>query len=90
MASTEDDYDAIPDEFYGIDLECIPSLSRIARSDDTVRYLPPRPASSNSSSQYSGDEFDASFLAEVDALENRLNEEEIGGLQIGCKVQTQS
>jgi hypothetical protein len=90
MASTEDDYDAIPDEFYGIDLECIPALSQIATSNDTVQYLPPRPASSTSSSQYSGDEFDASFLAEVDALEDQLNEAESTGLQIDCNVQTQS
>lgn len=62
---SEDEFDNISDGFAGIDWNAVPSLCGTSTA-------PAGPSSPNSSTRYSvDDEFDDSFLAEVDAIEER-------------------
>jgi len=76
MATSDDDFDALPNDFDGLDFDSIPALSHIgdgsASNLQRGQFLA-RPASSNASSQYSRDEFDASFLAELNDIEDQLH-----------------
>lgn len=73
--SSDDEFDAIPDEFEGLDFDGIPDLAT-ARATISSRIesptILPRPDSANSSSHYSCDDIDESVLVELDAIENRL------------------
>jgi hypothetical protein len=61
--SSEDEFDAIPDDFEGLDFDSIPDLAIT------------RPASAGSSSHYSyDDDIDESVLVELDAIEGRLSQ----------------
>ncbi|KAF8272924.1 hypothetical protein EI94DRAFT_1717035, partial [Lactarius quietus] len=73
MASTasDDEFDQLPDPFAGVDWNKVPGLSAIIPSQPSAE--PRHSASSNSpTSQYSYDEVDAAFLAEIDLVERRL------------------
>ncbi|KAI0935977.1 hypothetical protein AcV5_004242 [Taiwanofungus camphoratus] len=72
------DLDAIPDLAAGGSSATAPETGSTAaqahnHEDDQVQMLPSRPTSSHSSTQYSFDNVDASFMREVDALEARLS-----------------
>lgn len=72
------DLDAIPDLAAGGSSATAPETGSTAaqahnHEDDQVQMLPSRPTSSHSSTQYSFDDVDASFMREVDALEARLS-----------------
>lgn len=82
--SSDDEFDNLTDEFEGVDWSTVPDLTGPAQSssfaeiptqsqDSAIIKSPVRPSSSHSSSYYSGDEdlLDASFLAEVDFLEEQ-------------------
>ena len=81
--SGEDEFDAIPDEFEGLDFDSIPNLSIDIRPAD-----PAQPSSPNSSSHYScDDDIDEHFLVEMDAIEDRITQgirESVDGLFRKC------
>ena len=76
--SSEDEFDAIPDDFEGLDFDAIPDLAITGPADLTshsILAIPPRPASAASSSHYSyDDDIDESVLIELDAIEGRLSQ----------------
>jgi hypothetical protein len=73
MAS-EDEFDNIPDNLEGIDLDAIPSLSRRQTEEDNA---PVRVSTPASSSHYSCDEdIDDLYLATFDTLNAQLNQSE--------------
>ncbi|KAH9044696.1 hypothetical protein EDB85DRAFT_1910738 [Lactarius pseudohatsudake] len=77
MASTtsDDEFDQLPDPFAGIDWNKVPGLSAVTPSQHNAepRHSTPSHSQTNvSSDQYSYDEVDAAFLAEVDQVERRL------------------
>jgi hypothetical protein len=76
--SSEDEFDAIPDDFEGFDFDAIPDLAITGPAEITsnsISAIPPRPASAGSSSHYSyDDDIDESVLVELDAIEGRLNQ----------------
>lgn len=83
-----DEFDAIPDEFEGLNFDAVPALA-IPDTNSTTTNNPgpslPRPASAASSTQYScDDDIDESYLVAIDALENRLGESPNGVLLISC------
>ncbi|KAH8997502.1 hypothetical protein EDB92DRAFT_1435222 [Lactarius akahatsu] len=76
MASTtsDDEFDQLPDPFAGFDWSKVPGLSAVTPSqhDAEPRHSTPSHSQTNvSSDQYSYDEVDAAFLAEVDQVERR-------------------
>ncbi|KAH9947696.1 hypothetical protein B0H21DRAFT_821698 [Amylocystis lapponica] len=88
-------YDDLPDPFAGIDWNAVPALnaSRTAanvplptvpehEAHEQVLAHAPRPESARSSSDYSFDEVDDSFLLEVDALESNLTNQVASSYQI--------
>jgi hypothetical protein len=69
-----DSFDDIPDEFEGIDFDAVPALSAPTPTPGMNTKLK---RSSSPKSEYSfDDEFDAAFLAEVEALE-RLEQSKV-------------
>jgi hypothetical protein len=67
--SGEDEFDAIPDEFEGLDFDGVPDLSIDTHPDLA------QPSSPNSSSHYScDDDIDEHFLIEMDAIEDRISQ----------------
>ena len=102
-----DEFDRLPDPFSGIDWNTIPGLSVTplpshsgpSISGGTPAVLPPRhfttpgANSTSASTQYSFDEIDAAFLAEVDKVERRLlqpQEAQSGGTSSKEGVSTHS
>jgi hypothetical protein len=71
MPSSDDEFDAFRNEFDGIDFDAIPALSLIANNDESSQNSL-ETTRSNASSEYSCDEFDASFIAELDEFEERF------------------
>jgi len=85
-AMSEDEFDNVSDDFELFDWNAIPELAgpcstvTIAATStqtdpepDTLPTILPRPLSANSSTDYScDDELDASFFAELDALEQEI------------------
>lgn len=75
---SDDEFDAIADDFDGFDFDAIPDLATLPPSQiliDDVSDIPPRPLSATSSTDYSCDDgIDDSLLAEIDAIESRLNQ----------------
>jgi hypothetical protein len=74
MASSGDEFDALPDEFEGLDWNEFPELTFPHPNDScltpNVNPDPSRPPSSRSSSHFSSDDvYDEAFFAELDALE---------------------
>ena len=66
--SDTDEFDAIPNEFEGLDFDAVPALA--------IPH-PTRPPSA--ASQYSCDaQIDESYLVAIDALENQLGESSNG------------
>ncbi|KAH9065950.1 hypothetical protein EDB87DRAFT_1594004 [Lactarius vividus] len=76
MASTtsDDEFDQLPDPFAGIDWNKVPGLSAVTPSQPSTepQHSIPSHSQTNVSDQYSYDEVDAAFLAEVDQVERRL------------------
>lgn len=76
MASTtsDDEFDRLPDPFAGIDWNNVPGLSSITPSQPRAepRRSTPTHSQTSVSDQYSYDEVDAAFLAELDQVERRL------------------
>ncbi|KIM85517.1 hypothetical protein PILCRDRAFT_367384 [Piloderma croceum F 1598] len=76
--SSDDEFDAIPDDFEGFDFDAIPDLAITGPAEVTsnsISAIPPRPASAGSSSHYSyDDDIDESILVELDAIEGRLSQ----------------
>jgi hypothetical protein len=76
MASTtsDDEFDRLPDPFAGVDWNNVPGLSSITPSQPRVepRRSTPSHSQTSVSDQYSYDEVDAAFLAEIDQVERRL------------------
>lgn len=72
--SSEDEFDAIPDEFDGLDFDAIPDLAIVVPTSYSSYGV--RPATANSSSHYSDsfDHIDESFLVELDIIEARLTQ----------------
>src|SRR5579863_115058 len=86
VMSDDDEFDQIPDPFAGIDWNTIPALSAIppasqpslSNSGGVPAQVEPNPPiakgsdSTPESSQYSFDEWDATFLTEINKAEQRL------------------
>jgi hypothetical protein len=76
MTSTtsDDEFDRLPDPFAGVDWNDVPGLSSITPSQPRVepRRSTPSHSQTSASDQYSYDEVDAAFLAEIDQVERRL------------------
>ena len=92
MADPEDE-DNFPNDFDGLDFDCIPGLQALATAPEVV--IPSEPALDQSfasspvaslgpsSGSNSGEYMDPSFLAAVDALEARA----LGEIPLGKKYQ---
>lgn len=75
--SSEDEFDAYPDEYAGLDFDTIPDLNDNIlpiQTPEVESDVPPRPTSAGSSSHYSFDDLDQSLLVELDELEGRLTQ----------------
>lgn len=83
MVSTtsDDEYDQLPDPFAGIDWNDVPGLSSITPLQPAVepRRSTPSHSQTSVSDQYSFDEVDAAFLAEIDQAERRLLPPQVTG-----------
>ena len=65
-----DEFDAIPDEFEGLDFDAVPALAILSTPSEI-----PRPTSAASSTQYSCDEaINESYLVAVTTFESQLGE----------------
>lgn len=70
-----DEFDAIPDEFEGLDFDAVPALAILSTAPSEI----PRPTSAASSTQYSCDEaINESYLVAVNAFESQLGESSNG------------
>lgn len=72
---SDDEFDRLPDPFSGIDWNDVPGLSAVTPSQPSAepRHSTPSHSQTNvSEDQYSYDEVDAAFLAEIDQVERRL------------------
>lgn len=74
MASTtsDDEFDRLPDPFAGVDWNDVPGLSSNSQHRAELRRSTPSLSQTSVSDQYSYDEVDAAFLAEIDQVERRL------------------
>ncbi|KAI0004133.1 hypothetical protein BJV74DRAFT_881305 [Russula compacta] len=100
MSISDDDFDKFPDPFAGIDWNTVPELSTPllpSPSNHPTSSCAPTPVESRPStllasgedstptpSQYSYDDIDAAFLAEVDKVERRLLQSQELGLEDTC------
>lgn len=97
MSISDDDFDKLSDPFAGIDWNTVPELSTPPRSNHPtsgrsptlVESRPSTPLASGEDcipppSQYSYDEIDAAFLAEVDKIERRLLQPQVLRLGDTC------
>lgn len=83
--ASDDEFDALPDDFSGFDFDAVPDLA--AAVEVPTSSLPPPaeseaavvPTHSSASSDYGDDTLDADFLAEVDALEDRAVRGDMNG-----------
>lgn len=73
-STTDDEFDQLPDPFTGVDWNNVPGLSAIM-----PRHSAPSHSQTSVSDQYSYDEVDAAFLAEVDQVERRLLPPQVAG-----------
>lgn len=74
MASTtsDDEFDRLPDPFAGVDWNDVPGLSSTSQPRAELRRSTPSLSQTSVSDQYSYDEVDVAFLAEIDQIERRL------------------
>jgi hypothetical protein len=79
--TSEDEFDRLPDPFAGIDWNDVPGLSAITPSQPSAepRHSTPSHSQTSVSDQYSYDELDAAFLAEIDQVERRLLPPQVAG-----------
>ncbi|SRR6266702_456369 len=82
--TSEDEFDQLPDPFTGIDWNNVPGLSAFTPLQPSAepRHSSPSHSQTNASvsDQYSYDEVDAAFLAEIDQVERRLLPPPVAGL----------
>jgi hypothetical protein len=71
---SDDEFDQLPDPFIDIDWNNVPGLSAV-----TPRHSAPSHSQTSVSDQYSYDEVDAAFLAEIDRVERRLLPPQVSG-----------
>ncbi|KAI0308004.1 hypothetical protein B0F90DRAFT_1679278 [Multifurca ochricompacta] len=70
--AAEDEFDQLPDPFVGIDWSTVPGLSNVSFTPQPNYHNVTANDPLSTPTQYSYDEIDAEFLAEIDKVERRL------------------